>query len=97
MKGFARSFPFIVTISPTQRSLIGQIIKFRPMLRSPVKILFGSRKHLLEMRRALALDVEKRMNLKAFCRFWCCWKGFIKSIKGGTSCCIGEAKGGVQA
>ena len=50
----------------------------------------------MEMRRALALDAEKRMDLKAFCRFWCCWKGFVKSIKGGTSCCIGEAKGGVQ-
>ena len=67
------------------------------MLPSPVKILFGSKNlSLMEMRRALALDAEKRMDLKAFCRFWCCWKGFVKSIKGGTSCCIGEAKGGVQ-
>ena len=66
--------------------------------RSPVKILFDSKKSLLmEMRRALALDAEKRMDLKAFCRLWCCRKGFIKGIKGGTSCCIGEAKGGVQA
>ena len=48
----------------------------------------------METLRALAFNAVKRINLKAFCRFWCCWKGFVKSIKGGMSCCIGEAKGG---
>ena len=92
MKRFARSFPFIVTRPPTQPSLIGQSSKLsngRPLkFCSNRKITFnGDAKS----------SGEKRMDLKAFCRFWCCWKGFIKGIKGGTSCCIGEAKGGVQA
>ena len=66
--------------------------------RSPVKILFGSQNPFnMEMRMALGFNAKKRINFKAFCCFWCCRKGFIKGIKGGTSCCIGEVKGGVQA
>ena len=65
---------------------------------SPVKILLGSQNPFnMEMRRALDFNAKKRINLKAFCCFWCCWKDFIKGIKGGTSCSIGEAKGGVKA
>ena len=89
-------FPFIVTGSPRNSmwcSLIGQSLEnYATVARQNFVNHF-----LMEMWRALAFNVKKRINLKPFCCFWCCRKGFIKSIKGGTSCSIGEAKGGVKA
>ena len=68
--------------------------KYKNMQRSPDKILFGS--FLNGHAKSSGFQCEEENKLKSFCCFWRCRKGFIRGIKGGTSCSVGEVKGGVK-
>ena len=97
LKRFARSFPFIVTRSPTQRLLIGHWSDPQKYATSPDKILFGSQ-NPFKNGNAKSSDFrsEEEDKLKTFILPLVFQEGPCEGITGGTSCSIGEAKGGVK-
>ena len=96
MKRFAHSFPFIVTRSPTQRYLIGQILRKNYATVARQNFVRFAKSFLNGYAKNSGLQCEEENKLKSFCCFWHCRKGFIRGIKGGTSCSVGEVKGGVK-
>ena len=93
----ARSSPRMkVTRPPTQRYLIGQIIKIKYATVARQNFVRFAKSFLNGYAKNSGLQCEEENKLKSFCCFWRCRKGFIRGIKGGTSCSVGEVKGGVK-